>query len=190
LNPPANTGTTPVAPPEESQAVDPDAELEEAEETGGGFPWGWLFFILVALAIAATFFWPGFLSQPGEDPVNVQEEPVEAATPPAEAMSEAEDPAAETSRPPLVPPAAQTEPEPVVAAEPGEGLIYLVAFGEKRNTGVYWDGVYQGRVGELEVGMLVDPGDHRLVVVTRANDTLLDKMLTILPNDTLDIEVK
>ena len=60
--------------------------------------------------------------------------------------------ATESSRPPLVPPVTAPEPAPVAAAATDEGLIYLVAFGEKRNTGVYWDGVYQGRVSELEVG--------------------------------------
>ena len=72
----------------------------------------------------------------------------------------------------------------------GEGLIYLAAQGENRESKVYWDDVYQGNVADLEAGLLVPAGLHRLVVVSQDGVTLLDSTIAVSPSDTLDFKVR
>jgi serine/threonine protein phosphatase PrpC len=71
----------------------------------------------------------------------------------------------------------------------GEALIYVVAAGEQRESKVYWDDVYQGTIADLEAGLLVTAGKHRLVVVARDGGTLLDERFAVAANDTLDFRV-
>lgn len=79
-----------------------------------------------------------------------------------------------------------TPPDIVV----GEGLIYVAGQGEARDSKVYWDDVYQGTVADLEAGLLVPSGLHRLVVVSQDGTTLLDSAITVQPSDTLDFRVR
>jgi len=179
--PKADTGTRKVP----TGPIGVQAEEGEEEEVSerGEFRWG-LFLTLVAIIIAvgAYFLWP----RGGEEVITP-----ENSTP----QTLADTPIVES--PTTIPERVGVPAVPVVREPVGEpeadvvgGLIYLVAFGEEQSAGVYWDGQYRGRVSDLEMGMTVSTGDHRLVAITRAGDTVMNRMLTVLPNDTLDIEVK
>jgi protein phosphatase len=72
----------------------------------------------------------------------------------------------------------------------GEALIYVVAAGERRESKVYWDDVLQGTIADLEAGLLVAAGQHRLVVVSADGVTLLDERIAVSANDTLDFRIR
>jgi hypothetical protein len=80
-------------------------------------------------------------------------------------------------------------PENVVS-EQGLALLFIAPGSADRSAQVFWDGVQQGTLTELELGLLVDPGDHMLHVVSPNGDTLLAEALSVAPNDTLDLEVR
>jgi serine/threonine protein phosphatase PrpC len=68
-------------------------------------------------------------------------------------------------------------------------LLFIAPGSADRSAQVFWDGVQQGTLRELELGLLVDPGEHVLHVVSVTGDTLLSEVLSVAPNDTLDLEV-
>ena len=80
-------------------------------------------------------------------------------------------------------------PESVVS-EQDLALLFLAPGSADRSAQVFWDGVQQGTLTELELGLLVEPGDHLLQVVTANGDTLLSRAISVAPNDTLDLEVR
>ena len=51
---------------------------------------------------------------------------------------------------------------------------------------VLWDGVDQGTLIDVQLGLLVDPGSHQIVVVAPGGDTIFSKAVDVVPNDTLD----
>jgi len=185
-SPKAKTGTRKVQTAPEPVRQRPPAEVEAVPESRGGVRWGWIIGLVVIISVAAAYFWPKKAAIPPEPDMSTEE--------PAQSGTVATTPD-ETERPPLVVPPAETtaaeEPAAEAITTPDQtGLIYLVAFGEDRNAGVYWDGQYRGRVAELELGMNASPGDHRLVVLLKSGDTLMNSSVTVLPKDTLDIEVR
>lgn len=160
------------------RAVGEDAE--EAESGGSGTRWGWIFGLLIVIAAGGYYLF-------GRSPSTSVDEAAEGTVPQA---TEQEVPPALTPTPverEAPPPPKEPDPVPVVT---GSGVINVVAFDEARNAGVYWDGDYKGRVSELEMGMPVGAGEHRLVVMTKAGDTLMNESVTVHPDDTLDFEVK
>jgi serine/threonine protein phosphatase PrpC len=90
---------------------------------------------------------------------------------------------------PSSPTAGGVPPESVVS-EQDLALLFIAPGSADRSAQVFWDGVQQGTLTELELGLLVEPGDHMLQVVTANGDTLLSEALSVAPNDTLDLEVR
>jgi protein phosphatase len=87
-------------------------------------------------------------------------------------------------------PTADGVPPGNVVSEQGLALLFIAPGSADRSAQVFWDGVQQGTLTELELGLLVDPGDHMLHVVSPNGDTLLAEALSVAPNDTLDLEVR
>lgn len=83
---------------------------------------------------------------------------------------------------------APTPSEP--ARTSGLGLLFVAPGTTDRAAVAYLDGVAQGTLNDLELGLLVEPGSHMLVVVDSAGDTLYSDHFELGPNDTLDLVVR
>jgi protein phosphatase len=157
------------------------AENEEVLETGGsGVRWGWVIAFVIVIAIGGLYFF-------GKAPSTPVDEAASDTVPQAAEVEEAPAASPAPVERPKAPEPKPREPAPVVTSS---GVINVVAFDDARNAGVYWDGEYKGRVSELEMGMSVGAGEHHLVVMTKAGDTLMKESVTVHPDDTLDFEVK
>jgi protein phosphatase len=69
-------------------------------------------------------------------------------------------------------------------------LLFVAPGHTDRAARAYLDGVLQGSLNDLEYGLLVEPGKHRLTVITPTGDTVYNEGLELEPNDTLDLVVQ
>ncbi len=146
---------------------------EEHEDTGstpvpsaGRRTWQWLVLAVLAALLIAAFFWSRSREDSDTDQVGV---PTESPVSPEAPVSPAAPPAALAGTLALL----------FVAAGTADPLATL-----------YLDGVPQGTLRELEAGLLVEAGMHRLVALEPDGDTLYARALQLNPNDTLDLTIR
>jgi hypothetical protein len=73
---------------------------------------------------------------------------------------------------------------------PALALLFVAAGHADPMSTLYLDGVAQGHLRELESGLLVEPGQHRLLVTGPVGDTLLSQIIQLAAHDTLDLSVR
>jgi protein phosphatase len=171
----SDTGSTPII-------KQPSMRVRKSKSRGAGARLAWIAVLLAIVAVGGFYL---FGTSPEMQVEEAAQEPPPQATEPVQPPASNPAPV-ERKTPPAAPPA-ESAPVPAVT---GSGVISVVAFDDALNGGVYWDGVYKGRVSELEMGMPVTAGVHRLTVLAKNGDTLLNRSVTVHPNDVLDIEVK
>ena len=79
--------------------------------------------------------------------------------------------------------------EPVIKPEPIRGLVYLSAPNYPGRLIVVLDRVLQGRLSELQTGLLVRQGEHWLVMLNKDGDTVFSELVTVFAGDTLRVQI-
>lgn len=136
-----------------------------SESTLGRRLWQWLVLLLLLGALIAAFLWSR-----RSDP----------------------EPAPDSTHSQLSTPAAPVPDAAPLAESPGAdlALLFVAAGHADRSAAVWLDGVAQGRLHEVESGLLVEPGAHSVVVLDSFGDTVLSQAIRLSAHDTLDLKVR
>lgn len=79
--------------------------------------------------------------------------------------------------------------EPARVPEPQRGLVYMSAPNYVGRLDVVLDRVLQGRLDELQAGLMVRQGDHWLVMINGDGDTVFSEIVTVDSGDTLRVQI-
>ena len=136
-----------------------------SESSSGRRVWQWLVLAVLAAGLIAAFLWSRLKNDSGQ----------------GEGSAVSESPASGAPIQPAPTPNPPTSSLALLLVEPGtaDTLSTLVL-----------DGVSQGTLQELALGLLVEPGVHRIVALEPDGDTLYARLHQIPPSDTLSLIIR
>lgn len=79
--------------------------------------------------------------------------------------------------------------KPVEMPEPKRGLVFMSAPNYVGRIDVVLDRVLQGRLDELQAGLLVRQGDHWLVMINGDGDTVFSEIVSVTLGDTVQVQI-